>query len=136
MCKIASRDGPSLMLLSFSSIPSFRTRALGSFNHSCRCFDFWLDAYSFTWIQHKRPAMVYLRHPSSSTTTSSSGKGFAKADGKASADKGHIPRGLEYIPSGQIGLLHRKMYAFAMVQARRSRQLKAGRDTTAAVSSI
>ncbi|CAM9549447.1 unnamed protein product, partial [Ectocarpus sp. 8 AP-2014] len=44
---------------------------------------------------HKRPAMVYLRHPSDS---SSSGKGSAGV--KPTADKGHVPKGLEYIPSG------------------------------------
>lgn len=44
--------------------------------------------------------MVYLRRSSSSTTTS--GKEATTADGKPSGDKGHIPRGLEYIPSGQV----------------------------------
>lgn len=39
--------------------------------------------------------MVYLRHPCDS---SSSGKGSAGV--KPVADKGHVPKGLEYIPSG------------------------------------
>lgn len=82
-----------------------------SLNHSVLCV--WHDAYVFVDVeQHKRPAMVYLRHPSSTCT--SSGKGVATADCKASADKGHIPRGLEYIPSGEeVGLPDRRTHGGA-----------------------
>lgn len=45
--------------------------------------------------QHKRPAMVYLRHP---TDTAAAASGA----GKPAPSKDHIPRGLEYIPSGEI----------------------------------
>lgn len=44
--------------------------------------------------QHKRPAMVYLRHASDA--------GSASGASKPAPSKDHIPRGLEYIPSGDI----------------------------------
>lgn len=40
--------------------------------------------------------MVYLRHPSNDPPGHGKGKTYA------SEDKNHVPRGLEYIPSGPV----------------------------------
>ncbi|CAM9091207.1 unnamed protein product [Scytosiphon promiscuus] len=57
----------------------------------------WTDGPAVMCALHKRPTMVYLRHPSRGTSFPSSGNG-GQSD-KLSAGMGHVPKGLEYVPS-------------------------------------